>query len=74
MSFMFYEVWAINDDGHEELVGTTASKSEAMKMASEFLKSNEQYLESWVSEENSEGDMIEISRLTVTEDGSIINV
>ena len=74
MNFTFFEVWAISDEGHEELVGTTASKTDAMKMAEESLESTEQYLEVWVSQENEEGDLDEIARLTITEDGSIINV
>lgn len=74
MSFMFYEVWAVDEDGHEELVHTTSSRSEAMKTANREIEENEQYLEVYISEENENGDLVEICRLTVTEDGSIINV
>ena len=74
MNFVFFEVWALDDEGHEELVGTTASRADAMKMAEESLESTEQYLEVWVNEENEEGDVDEVARLTITEDGSIINV
>ena len=74
MSFMFYEVWAVDGDGHEELVGSTSSRSDAQKMAHSALKDNEQYLEVWIGEENEEGDIAEIDRLTISESGSIIRV
>ena len=74
MNFVFFEVWALDDEGHEELVGTTSSKTDAMKMAEESLESTEQYLEVWVSQENEEGDLDEIARLTITDDGAIITI
>ena len=74
MSFMFYEVWAVDEDGHEELVGSTSSKTDAQKMAQTALEENEQYLETWIGEENEQGDLEEIDRLTITESGSIIKV
>jgi hypothetical protein len=74
MNFVFFEVWALDDEGHEELVGTTASRADAMKMAEESLESTEQYLEVWVSQENEEGDLDEIARLTITDDGAIITI
>lgn len=74
MNFTFFEVWAIDEDGHEELVGTTASKIDAMKMANDSLKNTESFIEVWVSQENEEGDLDEIVRLTVDNSGSIINV
>ena len=74
MSFMFYEVWAVDEDGHEELVGSTSSKTDAQKMAQTALEDNEHYLETWIGEENEEGDLEEIDRLTITESGSIIKV
>ena len=74
MSFMFYEVWAADEHGHEELVGSTASKTAAQKMAQTALEDNEQYLETWIGEENEDGDLEEIDRLTISESGSIIRV
>lgn len=71
MSFMLYEVWAITDEGHEELIGTTASRTEANKMAEQTLSDFE---ESWILEENSAGDIKEISRLTLDENGTIIKL
>jgi hypothetical protein len=74
MSFMFYEVWASDEDGHNELIGTTSSEANAMKMAEESLANNDQFLESWVFKENDLGDLDEIARLTIDESGAIINV
>lgn len=74
MNFVFFEVWALDDEGHEELVGTTSSKTDAMKMAEESLESTEQYIEVWVNEETQDGDVEEVTRLTIDDSGSIINV
>jgi hypothetical protein len=74
MNFVFFEVWALDDEGHEELVGTTSSKTDAMKMAEESLESTEQYIEVWVNEETQDGDVEEVTRLTINDSGSIINV
>lgn len=74
MSFMFYEVWAVDTDGREELVGSTSSRSDAQKMAQTALEENE-YIDSvWIGEENEEGDVAEIDRLTISESGSIIRL
>ena len=74
MSFMFYEVWAVDGDGHEELIGSTASRTDAQKMAHVALEENE-YIDSvWIGEENEQGDVAEIARLTITESGSIIRI
>ena len=73
MSFMFYEVWAVDIDGHEELIGSTSSRTDAQKMAQVALKDNEYYDNVWIGEENKDGDLVEIARLTITESGAIIN-
>ena len=74
MSFMFYEVWAVDGDGHEELVGSTSSRTDAQKMAQTALEDNENIDSVWIGEENEEGDVAEIARLTISESGSIIRV
>ena len=71
MSFMLYEVWAVTDEGHEELIGTTASRQEANTMAEQALTD---FVESWIMEENSAGDIRELSRLTLDENGTIIKL
>lgn len=71
---MFYEVWAVDEDGHEELVGSTSSKTDARQMANTALEEHENYDTVWIGEENEDGDLEEIVRLTINEDGSIIKV
>jgi hypothetical protein len=70
---MFYEVWAVDEEGHEELVGSTSSKKDAEKMAVSALEESDQYIDAWIGEENEQGDIVEISRLTIDENGAIIN-
>jgi hypothetical protein len=74
MSFMFYEVWAVDGDGREELIGGTASRTDAQKIAQSALEDNEHYDSVWIGEENEQGDVAEIDRLTISESGSIIRV
>ncbi len=74
MSFMFYEVWAVDEHGHEELVGSTSSRSDAQKMAQSALEDNEHFDNVWIGEENDSGEVNEITRLTIDESGSIINL
>jgi hypothetical protein len=33
MNFELYEVWAVDEAGHEELVETTSSRKEALEIA-----------------------------------------
>jgi len=35
MRFLLFEVWYIDSDGHEELIDTTADKSQALRLAEE---------------------------------------
>jgi hypothetical protein len=37
MSWVQYEVWGVEEDGHEELIETTNSLKEARKIAEEAL-------------------------------------
>jgi hypothetical protein len=37
MSWVQYEVWGVEDDGHEELIHTTYSHKEALQIAKESL-------------------------------------
>lgn len=71
---MFYEVWAVDGDGREELIGGTASRTDAQKIAQSALEDNEHYDSVWIGEENEQGDVAEIDRLTISESGSIIRV
>lgn len=38
MTWAQYEVWSVDEDGHEELIDTTNSLKEARKLAEESLQ------------------------------------
>ena len=56
MTYMLYEVWAEDEDGHNELLDTTASQKEAFEIANASL--DDGYVSSTVYQENEEGDSI----------------
>lgn len=60
MSFLLFEIWAEEDDGHLELIETTASQSEAFKIAQQCL--SEGYFSAEVLQETEEGDSVLIKR------------
>jgi len=53
---MLYEVWAEDEDGHNELLDTTASQKEAFEIAQSSL--NDGYISSSVYQETDDGDPI----------------
>jgi len=53
---MLYEVWAEDEDGHNELLDTTASQKEAFEIAQSSLSDG--YLSSTVYQETDNGDPI----------------
>lgn len=61
MTWEFYEVWAEDEDGHEELIETTRSRTEALALAKTSL--TEDFISSVVYQENEDGELIEIERL-----------
>ena len=60
MNFELYEVWTVDEAGHEELAETTSSRKEAMEIAEANLGLG--YLEAIVYKENEDGDLEEIQR------------
>lgn len=60
MSFTLYEVWAEDEDGLEELIDTTASKTEAFKIAEQVVMDGA--AASVVYQETEDGDSIEVQR------------
>lgn len=71
MTWELYEVWAENDDGHEELIETTKSLKEAQILAEKAL---EDYPAAVIYQETEDGDTVEIERLTFDDDGAIITI
>jgi len=53
---MLYEVWAEDEDGHNELLDTTASQKEAFEIAKDSLEDG--YVSSTVYQETDNGDPI----------------
>jgi hypothetical protein len=56
MTYMLYEVWAEDEDGHNELLETTASQKEAFEIAQSSLSDG--YLSSTVYQETDDGDPV----------------
>lgn len=61
MNWELYEVWAEDQDGHEQLIETTRSRSEAAIIAKNSLTAD--FVSSVVYQENEQGDLIELERL-----------
>ena len=60
MNFELYEVWGVNDDLHEELLETTASKKEAEEIAETSLGLG--YFQTVIYREDEHGDLKEVDR------------
>ena len=60
MNFELYEVWAVDEAGHEELVETTSSRKEALEIAEANLGLGA--IEAIVYQEDENGDLNEIKR------------
>jgi hypothetical protein len=60
MNWELYEVWAEDDDGHEELIETTNSRKQAFEIAQTQLGLG--YIASIVYLENEEGDLEKVKR------------
>ena len=60
MNFELYEVWAEDEDGHEELQETTASKKQALEIAESLLVQG--YLIVIVYQETEDGELEEVQR------------
>ena len=71
MSWELYEVWTEDEDGHQSLVDTTKSLKEAQELAYDSL---DNYPIAFICKEIEDGDSKEIERLTVDDDGYIINI
>jgi hypothetical protein len=60
MNFELYEVWSVDEAGHEELLETTASRKEAQEIAEASLGLG--YLQTVIYREDENGDLEEIQR------------
>ena len=64
MNWELYEVWSIDEDGHEDLVDTTKSLKEARQIADANLTDN--YPEYIIYKEDEEGELVELERIKLT--------
>lgn len=60
MSYELYEVWAEDEEGHEELIETTRSRPQAFKLAEGCLTDG--FISSIVYQETDDGDLVELKR------------
>jgi hypothetical protein len=60
MNYELYEVWGVEEDGHEQLLETTSSKTQAEELAEANLGLG--YFQTVIYRENEQGDLIEIKR------------
>ncbi len=60
MNYELYEVWGVDEVGHEELLETTASKKQAEEIAEASLGLG--YFQTVVYRENENGDLDEVDR------------
>ena len=63
MTWELYEVWAEDEDGHEELVETTKSRKQPFDLAKRSL--NEGYIAGIVYQETEDGDLEEVQRFEI---------
>jgi hypothetical protein len=61
MNWELYEVWSVDEDGHEDLIDTTKSLKEARVIAESNL--TEYYVECIIYAEDPEGELVEIERI-----------
>ena len=61
MNWELYEVWSVDEDGHEDLIDTTKSLKEARAIAKSNL--SEYHVECIVYAEDPEGELVEIERI-----------
>jgi hypothetical protein len=61
MSYMLFEVWTEDEDGHQDLVETTASITAARKIANQAIANGS--VAAVIYQENEEGDTKEIERV-----------
>lgn len=62
MNWELYEVWAVDEDGHEELIETTKSLKEAKQIANLNVK-EEAITECIIYLENEEGDLVKVETI-----------
>ena len=65
MSYTLYEVWAEEETGHQELIETTASLTEATRLAEQAVVDG--YFAGVIYRETDDGDLKEVERYEAEE-------
>jgi len=61
MNWELYEVWSVDEDGHEDLIDTTKSLKEARQIAEANI--TEYFAECIIYAEDPTGELVEIERI-----------
>jgi len=61
MNWELYEVWSVDEDGHEDLIDTTKSLKEAREIAQANI--TEYYVECIIYREDEDGELVEVERV-----------
>ena len=61
MNWELYEVWSVDEDGHEDLIDTTKSLKEAREIARANI--TEYYVECIIYREDEDGELKEVERV-----------
>jgi hypothetical protein len=61
MNWELYEVWSVDEDGHEDLIDTTKSLKEAREIAQANI--TEYYVECIIYREDEDGELKEVERV-----------
>lgn len=64
MNWELYEVWAVDANGHEDLVDTTKSLKEARQLARASLVDDDAVVECIIFQEDENGDLIELETIS----------
>ena len=62
MNWELYEVWSVDQQGHEALVDTTKSLKEARQLANESV--TDDVIECIIYQEDEDGDLIQIETIS----------
>ena len=62
MNWELYEVWSVDEDGHEDLIDTTKSLKEAKAIAQANI--TEYYAECIIYREDENGELVELERIS----------
>ena len=60
MNWELYEVWTVDEDGHEDLVDTTKDLKEARKLAHDSMVELDEVVECIIYKEDGEGEMTKV--------------